>query len=159
MLLARLLSYYERLNQNTRLPWIVVSGFIFFILMHFWQVVLLFKGESASSFPTSQTTAATALTVSALHLWGQYDQVSSVATTNLPLQLEGVVVAQIEKESRALIATTGHPVEVFKIGDHVPGGGVIKSIKRETVILEVQDHLESLSLPIPAGVGTLTTAH
>lgn len=71
-----------------------------------------------------------------------------ITTTHLALTLLGVAAAPTKKNSWAIIAlgAAGAPQRVFGIGDLIPGGARLVSIRPQEVILSLAGELQALKL-------------
>ncbi|MFZ5514108.1 MAG: type II secretion system protein N [Pseudomonadota bacterium] len=96
-------------------------------------------------------------TINAAAPWGrpQVSDGGSTQDTRLPLALRGVLAGQ----GLALIAASGQPERVYRLGDSLPGGAILRSVQADHVLLERAGALERLALPkdaLPSGPGRPT---
>jgi len=70
-----------------------------------------------------------------------------VLSSNVKASISGILYSSDEKSSQVLLDIPGHIDNVFKVGDAIPGGAIIKRIKPEGIILMRGEVMESLSLP------------
>lgn len=89
--------------------------------------------------------------IATLHLFGDASGIpTNLPKTQLQLTLQGIALAATpDGQSRALIAGPDQITKVYKKGDTVPGGAVIREINREQVILDFNGALQTLNLPVP----------
>jgi len=59
----------------------------------------------------------------------------------------GILFSSDEQASQVLIEVSGHNDKVFKLGDKIPGGAIIKRITPDGILLMRDGVVESLSLP------------
>lgn len=79
-------------------------------------------------------------------LWGPPSSVSAhrpPQETRLPLILKGVLAGQ----GLALIAASGQAERVFREGDMLPGGAILRVVQPDHVLLERAGGIERLALP------------
>jgi len=93
-------------------------------------------------------------TINTAALWGrpQVSDSSPAQDTRLPLVLRGVLAGQ----GLALIAASGQPERIYRLGDSLPGGAILRSVQADHVLLERAGVLERLALPksdLLAGAG------
>lgn len=155
---------WDILRKDTRLPLLVIAAVGFFIVYSLWQLTTLITLHHESlAMPLSHTPIKIQTPHSSTqpHLFGNYRQgLADLPPTPLPLSLEGIILSvDASSTSRALIASPGLPVKIYRIGDAAPGGVVIQQIFRDHVILNDKGRLEHLDLPIPKITGTITEAH
>ncbi|MDX2345874.1 MAG: type II secretion system protein N [Legionella sp.] len=72
---------------------------------------------------------------------------TDVKRSALNISVVGILFASDEKKSHAMLALPDETVQLFRVGDKVPGGAVIKKITPEKILLLHDGALESLSLP------------
>ncbi|MGK0673741.1 MAG: type II secretion system protein N [Halothiobacillaceae bacterium] len=84
-------------------------------------------------------------TINAAAPWGrpQLSDGTSAQDTRLPLVLRGVLAGQ----GLALIAASGQPERVYRVGDSLPGGAILRAVLADHVLLERAGILERLALP------------
>ena len=83
---------------------------------------------------------------------------SSAQPTSLALILRGIVLANAQSDSLALIAPAGGRPVSYRIGQSVPGGATLEAITLGTVLLRVNGRLERLDLPRLSAAGEATAA-
>ncbi len=85
--------------------------------------------------------------IATTRLWGALPApvpVASVAQdTRLPLSLRGV----LSGEGLALIDASGNATKVYRVGDALPGGAVLKDVLADHVLIERAGVTERLALP------------
>lgn len=98
--------------------------------------------------------------VADLHLFGKFvNNLNDLPQTLLNLTLQGIAYsADPNTPSRAIIATRNAMPQVYQVGQTLAGGAMIKEIRRDLVVLEDNQQLESLKLPVPKLTGNLYTA-
>ncbi|MDM7323327.1 MAG: type II secretion system protein N [Gammaproteobacteria bacterium] len=84
-------------------------------------------------------------TINAAAPWGQPPVIDggSAQDTRLPLLLRGVLAGQ----GLALITASGQAERVFRVGDPLPGGAILRAVLPDHVLLERAGALERLALP------------
>lgn len=97
-----------------------------------------------------------------LHLFGQAReqppaQVLDAPETRLNLILRGVY-ATGNDEALAIIASGGSNERFYHVGDAIVGGGILKAVYRDRVILEHNGRMETLRLPKSEDTSSLTVA-
>lgn len=158
----RLSIFFEKAINDGRWPLIIIVLFALLISYSLWQVGAVFKIKDVDvNRVNTQVVVPTVADISQQHLFGQYDEsMTDLPPTQLQLRLQGIAMGVADNDgSRALIATTGGLVKVYKMGDSVPGGAIIHQILRDRVILDQNGRFESLNLPVPDVTGTITEAH
>ena len=109
-------------------------------------------GNSERSQPRQSTVNLTAIL--SRNLFGEADvaptdmESATTEETRLPLELQGVFVAQkIAEESAAIVAQKGKPGKRFKIGDKIPGNAVLVAVFADHIILRRAGSREKLTFP------------
>ncbi len=103
--------------------------------------------------PAQNSAASTSVDLARWHLFGRAAvgnplQLSELPETPLDLQLRGIASGtQSDQEGHAIIVDGGGRQWVYKVGDEVPGGAVVKAITPQQVVLERNGQNEALSLP------------
>ncbi|MGH8503544.1 MAG: type II secretion system protein GspC [Gammaproteobacteria bacterium] len=91
-----------------------------------------------------------ALQIANLHLFGQareeQPKVLDAPDTRLNLALRGVY-ATGDGQALAIIASGGSNERFYRLGDAIVGGGVLKAVYADRVILEHNQRMETLRLP------------
>ena len=72
---------------------------------------------------------------------------TGVERSKLNASIIGILYSSDEKASQVLMIVQGHADTVFRVGDTIPGGAVIKRITPEGILLMRGGAMESLSLP------------
>ena len=84
-------------------------------------------------------------------LFGEYVPQSivdaDVKKSILRVKVVGIMFANTESLSHVIIRSAGGREQTFGVGDSLPGGGVIKRITSDGVLIWRDGSLESLSLP------------
>lgn len=102
-----------------------------------------------SGIPTAHAQAAPDVLalIAATRLWGALPAVAPVASatqdTRLPLSLRGI----LSGEGLALIEASGNGTKVYRVGDALPGGAVLKDVLADHVLIERAGVTERLALP------------
>ena len=160
MTTSHLDTYWEFLRKDARIPLFIIAVLGLLIIYCLWQMVMTFTSSQQLPSFTNGTAliAHTTQNIPTLHLFGQYNQtLKDLPQTSLQLDLEGISLAVTPGGiSRAIIATPNQPTKIYKVGDSVPGGAIIRHIFRDRVILDDNGRLESLKLPVPKITGTIT---
>ncbi|MDB5967686.1 MAG: hypothetical protein JWQ90_136 [Hydrocarboniphaga sp.] len=123
---------------------------------------------SAANTPTAAS-GPNAELIAGAHLFGDYqapadpalDQMDKAPDTRLSLNLLGILAADRDQESRALIGTQDGEEKPYSVGDDVVRGVNLQAIFPDRVILARNGQLETLRLdkdragaPLAAGPGT-----
>jgi len=109
---------------------------------------------AASGTATSAPKGPDAQLIASAHLFGDYqapadaslDRMEKAPDTRLNLTLLGILAADQDKGSRALIADGGGDEKPYSVGDKVPGGVKLQAIFPDRVILSRDGQLETLRL-------------
>ena len=67
--------------------------------------------------------------------------------SKINVSIIGILYASDENASQVLIDVPGHDNKVFKVGDTLPGGAMIKRISPEGIVVMRGESMENLSLP------------
>ena len=84
--------------------------------------------------------------ISIPRLWGALPVVAAPSVTQetrLPLSLRGI----LSGEGLAMIETSGSGTKVYRIGDSLPGGAILKDVLIDHVLIERAGVIERLALP------------
>lgn len=85
------------------------------------------------------------------HLFGEYIpehmDASGVMPSQLNLTVVGILFAPAVKDSRVMFELPGNQVKTYGLGDELPGGGVIKRITEDGILLTRNGGVERLTLP------------
>lgn len=142
---------------------------IFFIFLALVTITRTTMDLSSAASDTQSQSAATPPpptrthlnNIAEFHLFGTFNQnLNNLPQTMLQLTLQGIALSTDPGEpSRAIISAPDGQTNVYRAGQTVPGGAIIKEIKRDLVVLDDNNQLESLSLPVPQlSGGTYTSA-
>lgn len=101
--------------------------------------------------PSHAMTAADLMPIATLAPFGRTDP-SAIASTRLPLELRGAVLARPESQSSAWIAASGGTARSYRVGATVSGGAILKSVAGDHVVLNVSGKLERLAFPKDVGL-------
>jgi general secretion pathway protein C len=71
----------------------------------------------------------------------------AAVATQLPLELQGVFVAEGDGESAAIIAQRGRPGILYSVGEDVAGSATLVSVAPDHVVLRRSGNAESLHFP------------
>lgn len=86
-----------------------------------------------------------------IKLFGDYvpNEVGAAGVKRSPLNVSviGIMFAKDEKASHVVLELPTHETKVFRVGDTIPGGAVIKRITPEGILVLRDGAVESLSLP------------
>lgn len=156
--MIRFEAQLEQLIRNEKTP--VITTLVVALLFAYsaWQTVTTFTTQTIT--PSQQTTTVPTQamqSISNLHLFGIYaGNLSDLPSTQLPFTLEGtVLIANAPDTSRALISSDGGLAKVYQTGDFLPNHVAIIRIAKHYVVINDNDTLEKISLPIesltPAG--------
>lgn len=83
-------------------------------------------------------------------IFGNYQPIHSdedIKQSSLDLDVVGIMYSSDKVNSQVLIRAAGGEEKLYKVGDSLPGGVIIKKINKQTILLLYQGELESLSLP------------
>lgn len=83
-------------------------------------------------------------------LFGQYVPILSdnqIKQSSLDLEVIGIMYSSDKINSQVLIRAAGGEEELYKIGDNLPGGAIIKKINKQGIVVFYKGELERLSLP------------
>ena len=131
---------------------VLLAALMFTLAQWVW---LLLPAPKAAISQAQQTlpSASAPLTPSLLasiataRLWGALPAAAPLATatqdTRLPLSLRGIISGQ----GLALIETSGSGTKVYRVGDTLPGGALLKEVLDDHVLLERGGVIERLALP------------
>ncbi len=72
---------------------------------------------------------------------------AGVKRSSLKLSVVGILFASEAAASHVMLELSDHTVKLFRVGDTVPGGAIIKRITPEGILLMHDGVMESLSLP------------
>lgn len=72
---------------------------------------------------------------------------SAIRKSSLNLKVVGVIYAESEEDSQAMIRSSKGEEKMYRIDDILPGGAIIKRITPFGVVINQGGRLESLSLP------------
>ncbi len=109
---------------------------------------------AATATPASAPKGPDAQLIASAHLFGDYQapadaglaQMDKAPDTRLALTLLGILAADEDRGSRALIGDSGGEEKPYAIGDKVPGGVNLQAIFPDRVILSRNGQLETLRL-------------
>ncbi len=139
--------------------WLIVAGIAWTLAQTALYVASSPQGQEAARPGNSQRTQPRQTTVNlnailSRHLFGEADvSPSDMATqiteeTRLPLQLQGVFVAEeVEEESAAIVAQKGKPGIRYRLGDKIPGNAVLVAVFADHIILRRAGSREKLTFP------------
>lgn len=154
----------EALRKDPRIPLLITVVFAFLMIISLAQMIktLTFnENDSITALPHSAVNIRHQQAhIAQFHLFGVYDEsLAELPPTQLQLTLEGIGLGVSPGEiSRVLIEGPNTPTKIYKVGDIVPGGAVIRHIFRDRIILNDNGRLESLKLPVPKISGVVTSA-
>lgn len=82
-------------------------------------------------------------------LFGDYvpNNLNEIRKSRLDIKVVGILLATREEESTVILQTAGGHEQAYQVGNSIPGGGMIKRITNEGVLIRRDGALESLSLP------------
>jgi len=154
----------EALRKDPRTPLLITAVFVFLMIISLAQMIQTLAFSQNDSLATSPdaslATPHKQASIAQFHLFGRYkESLTELPPTQLQLTLEGIGLGvSSEQDSRALIAGPNTPTKIYKVGDVVPGGAVIRHIFRDRIILDDNSRLEELKLPVPKISGVITSA-
>ncbi len=147
------LANSPKLQRMLRLALSVVLLAVLMGILARWTWLLL------PTTPTPQSTAAPTInpstvapapsplaSISIPRLWGALPVVAAPSVTQdtrLPLSLRGI----LSGEGLAMIEASGSGTKVYRIGDSLPGGAVLKDVLMDHVLIERAGVIERLALP------------
>ncbi|GGI81226.1 type II secretion system protein N [Legionella impletisoli] len=125
--------------------WLIIDGVISILEIHHAH------GPVALPLPPKSIPLPTHTEVSKATFFGEYVpehlEGSNIKQSRLNLTVVGVVYAEDEARSQVIIRSANGQEQVYQVGDQLPGGGIIKRITPNGVLVSRQGSLESLSLP------------
>lgn len=106
------------------------------------------QSASAPSIQSSTTAPAPSPlnSISVPRLWGTIPVVAAPSVTQdtrLPLSLRGI----LSGEGLAMIEASGSATKVYRIGDTLPGGAILKDVLIDYILIERAGVIERLALP------------
>jgi type II secretory pathway component PulC len=116
-----------------------------------WSVVHK-PGEAASPRALQPGQQAAPLDVGQImgaHLFGQAEaDPTQVAPTSLPLQLVGTWADADPQQGMAFVREgEGGPQQLYRVGQSLPGGGVLREVYARSIVFERDGRNEELSFP------------
>ena len=140
-----------KLQRLLRLTLSVVLLAILMGILARWTWLLLPATPTAPSLitpaPSANAPATSPLThISSARLWGTLPVVAAPSVTQdtrLPLSLRGV----LSGEGLAMIEASGSGTKVYRTGDSLPGGAILKDVLIDHVLIERAGLIERLALP------------
>ena len=144
-----------KLQRLLRLTLSVVLLAILMGILARWTWLLLPASPTAPSViapaPSANAPATSPLTnISSARLWGTPPVVAAPSVTQdtrLPLSLRGVLSGQMDGESLAMIEASSSGTKVYRTGDSLPGGAILKDVLIDHVLIERAGLIERLALP------------
>jgi len=139
--------------------WLIVAGIAWTLAQTALYVASSPQGREPARPGISDRTMPRQTTVNlntilSRHLFGEADvSPSDMATqiteeTRLPLQLQGVFVAEeVEEQSAAIVAQKGKPGMRYRLGDKIPGNAVLVAVFTDHIILRRAGSREKLTFP------------
>jgi len=148
-----LLANSAKLQRPLRLALSVVLLAVLMGILARWTWLLLPvtpTPQPVNSSVQNPSTAAPApsplASISSARLWGTLPVVAAPSVTQdtrLPLSLRGI----LSGEGLAMIETSGSGTKVYRIGDSLPGGAILKDVLIDHVLIERAGVIERLALP------------
>lgn len=74
-------------------------------------------------------------------------QNAGIKKSTLNLKIVGIIFSENEKQSQVIVQESGGKESIYHIGDKMPGGGVVKRIIPEGIVISRKGVLERLNLP------------
>ena len=108
---------------------------------------------AASTMDATQTTLAALKNAALFGRVGGVDQ-PIVATSATHLSLAGVIAETDPAAGQAIIADSGGPAKVYRVGNTLPGNLVLRAVHADHVILDRGGTLERLDLPRQLTLGS-----
>ncbi|MGD9889201.1 MAG: type II secretion system protein N [Halothiobacillaceae bacterium] len=151
----RSLAASPKLQRLLRLTLSVVLLAILMSILARWTWLLLPVTPTEPSVitpaPSANAPATSPLaSISSARLWGTAPAVAASSVTQdtrLPLSLRGVLSGQMDGESLAMIEASGSGTKVYRTGDSLPGGAILKDVLIDHVLIERAGNIERLPLP------------
>jgi len=147
------LANAPKLQRPLRLALSVVLLAVLMAILARWTWLLLPAASTPQGDATPIQTPVNAApatsplaSISIPRLWGTLPVVvapSVTQDTRLPLSLRGI----LSGEGLAMIETSGSDTKVYRIGDSLPGGAVLKDVLVDHVLIERAGVIERLALP------------
>jgi general secretion pathway protein C len=143
----------------TPFTWLMVAGIAYTVATSL--MTMIGGGESGSgsapaAAPEATTTSAVDIeSLIARNLFGvagarpanQTAAEPAAVATQLPLELQGVFVAEGDGASAAIIAQRGRPGILYTVGQDVAGSATLESVAPDHVVLRRSGNAESLHFP------------
>ncbi len=138
--------------------WLIVAGIAYTLATTIWTFF-----ETPVTSPVQQTAAVSEDSerppgninwILAKHLFGEagaapvvVETQQEAVQTRLPLELQGVFVADIPEESSAIVAQRGKSGLRYTVGDNLPGNAELVEVHTDRIILRRAGAREALSFP------------
>lgn len=152
----------EALRKDWRIPLCITVILIALIIISVVRMgsILISSQQTRIAQLNTHRISRVIPNIAQTHLFGRYSEtLADLPQTQLQLTLQGIELAiSTTQISRALIAAPNTPVKIYKVGDAVPGGAVIRHIFRDRIILDDNGRLEDLNLPVPKVSSMVTSA-
>ena len=78
-------------------------------------------------------------------------QTAMAVATRLPLELQGVFVADVSEDSAAIVAQKGRPGMLYVVGQKMPGNAELVEVHADHIVLRRAGVLETLKFPTATG--------
>ncbi len=78
-------------------------------------------------------------------------QTAMAVATRLPLELQGVFVADVPEDSAAIVAQKGRPGMLYVVGQRMPGNAELVEVNADHIVLRRAGVLETLKFPTATG--------
>ena len=131
---------------------LVATVFALLLLYSLYEKIAFFTHHvSVSLADDRESIAASPLpNIAAWHMFGDYTTIRAalLPKTQLNLTLEGIFFTKNSQQSQAIIAVPGQAAKVYRQGQAVPGGAVIKEILVQGVVLQLGGELQLLPLKL-----------
>jgi type II secretory pathway component PulC len=128
----------------------ILSVVTFGYMLYTWKsdFALIYSTPVTHSVEKLDETLTLSAKIPELHLFGIASDADSdfLPVTNLQLRLTGIVKEPDGLNSHAVIAASGNPGKIYRIGDELVSGIIINAINTDNVILEHNGRLEKLPL-------------
>ena len=149
--------------QNLSRPFVSRLACLCLAILIVWQLVSGMMSISAINKSTAKSEAVSVVKITTTRsaaasniglstpLFGKYVpvmiNVADVKKSMLTYKVVGIMLAAHDEDSEVIIDTLSGGDKVYRVGDILPWGTVIKRITSEGLFVERDGELESLSLP------------
>lgn len=138
-------------QARSRAPAVVSICLLAAVALQVWGYVQPQDPRKGTSGPATQPNRATALDVAAIvrsHLFGQADAATGEPqATRLSWTLAGTYASDSPEAGMAIVSD-GQQQRLYRVGDEMPGGAVLREIHSRSIVFELDGTLQELSFPL-----------